>query len=348
MAPSPAEAAPAAQRAARVDRGQGGLHHQHDPGRAGSRRGVHRAGQAARQPRRGRPDHGHLHRVRVRLADPAAARVRPGRHAGPGHAGPVPAADPHARGRPAGRVGHRRVAAGHLPRPARGHRRAGPRTGRPAHRGARGAAGGAVLPHAGAVRHHGPGRAAALAPRQGLRGPADHPDLRPVRGVRADRAQADRRGQDHGGELRRGGRMAALDTAGPGRARDSGRLGRAPGHRAAAAGAADRPHRRARPAVDPLSRPGPGDGRHHHAVSGGARRDAAAGPVRRARRGGGPVLDLPAARTRPGRLLGHRRGHHGGHVRQHDPDPGLSRRAVPQRGAGTRPSSASCAPTRSG
>ena len=36
---------------------------------------------------------------------------------------------------------------------------------RPARRGARGAAGGAVLPHAGAVRHHGPGRAAALAPR---------------------------------------------------------------------------------------------------------------------------------------------------------------------------------------
>ena len=37
--------------------------------------------------------------VRVRLADPAAPRLRPGRHPGPGHAGPVPAADPPARRR---------------------------------------------------------------------------------------------------------------------------------------------------------------------------------------------------------------------------------------------------------
>jgi len=37
-----------------------------------------------------------------------------------------------------------------------------------------------VLPHAGPVRDHQHGRDAALAPRQGLRRPADHPDLRGV------------------------------------------------------------------------------------------------------------------------------------------------------------------------
>ena len=41
--------------------------------------------------------------------------------------------------------------------------------------------------------------------------------------------------------------VAAVDTAGPGRARDLGRLHGAPRHRVAAPGAAGRHHRRARP-----------------------------------------------------------------------------------------------------
>ena len=137
-APRPAEAAPAAQRAALVHGGQGLLPGQHDLRRADRDRHVRGPGLAAGPERVGGRDRGHLHRVRVRLADPADLRLRPGRHPRPGHAGALPAAHPAAGGRAAGRLGHRRLAAGQRDRPARRDRRAGPRPVRRGHRGGRG------------------------------------------------------------------------------------------------------------------------------------------------------------------------------------------------------------------
>ncbi len=90
-------------------------------------------------------------------------------------------------------------------------------------------------------------------------------------------------------------RMDALAATGTGRARDPGRLGRAPRHRPAAPGAAGRHHCRARLAVDPVAEPRPGLPRLLHPVIAGARRGAAVWPVRPARRGGRPILDLSAA-----------------------------------------------------
>ena len=72
-----------------------------------------------------------------------------------------------------------------------------------ARRAARGAAAGPVLHHAGPVRDHRSGRSAAVTARQGLRRVPGHPDLCPVRGLRPGGAEAGRRGQDHGGDLRR-------------------------------------------------------------------------------------------------------------------------------------------------
>jgi len=149
-----------------------------------------------------------------------SCRLRPRQHPGPRHAGPLPAPHPPARGRAAGRLGHGRLAGGHPDRPARGDDRAGPRRARPAHRAARGGAAGAVLHHAGPVRDHRPGRGAALAAWQGLRRPPVHPDLRGVRGFLPDRAEADLRGRADRFELRGRGPVAAVDTAGPGGARD--------------------------------------------------------------------------------------------------------------------------------
>ena len=146
--------------------------------------------------------------------------LRPRQHPGPRHASPLPAPHPPARGGAAGRLGHGRLAGGHPDRPARGDDRAGPRCARRAHRAARGGAAGAVLHHDGPVRDHGPGRDAALAPRQGLRRPPVHPDLRGVRGLLPDRAEAGLRARADRFELRRRGQVAAVDTAGPGRARD--------------------------------------------------------------------------------------------------------------------------------
>ena len=266
--------------------------------RAGGGRHLRGPGRAARPERVGGPDHGHLHRVRLRLADPAAPGLRPGRHPGSGHAGALSAAHPPARDRAAGRLGHRRLAAGQPARPARRDGRAGPRRPRRARRGGRGAAAGAVLHHAGPVRDHQHGRAAALPPRQGPRRFPDHPDLRLVRVLRPGRAQGGRRGQDHRGQLRRRRLVAALAAARPGRARDPGRFDRPPRRRAAAPGPAGRGHRRARRAVDPVPGPRPGHRRHQHAVLGGARRGAAVRPGWPARHGGRPVLDLPAPRTR--------------------------------------------------
>ena len=247
----------------------------------------------------------------ARVADPADRRLRPRQHPGSRHAGPLPAPDPPARGRPAGRLGHGRLARGHPDRPARGDHRAGPRRAWRAHRADRGAAAGAVLHHAGPVRDHRPGRDAPLAPRQGPRRPPDHPDLRGVRGLHPDRAEAGLRGRADRFELRGRGPVAAVDTAGPGRARDLGRLHGAPRHRAAAPGAAGRHHRRARPALDPVAAPRPGHDRYLHAV-GGARFGAPVRPVRPARDRSRPVLALPATRALRPHLLGHHRGHHGG------------------------------------
>ena len=149
-------------------------------------------------------------------------------------------------------------------------------------------------------------------------------------------AEPDHRGQAGPGELRRCRRMDALDTAGPGRARDPGRVERPPHRCVAAPGAAWRGHRRARRAVDKVPQPRSGDGRHHHAVLGGARFGAAVRTVRPtalrpAWHGGRPVLDLPAPRAPVAHLLGHDRGHHGRRVLQHDPDTAVSGRLVAQR-----------------
>ena len=94
---------------------------------AGRDRHLHRPGPAPRPERVGGRDHGHLHPVRVRLADPADLRLRPGQHPRPGHAGALPAAHPPAGRGPAGRLGLRGLAAGQRDRPARGDRRPGPR-----------------------------------------------------------------------------------------------------------------------------------------------------------------------------------------------------------------------------
>ena len=176
---------------------------------------------AGRRHRGGGPDHGDLHRVRARVADPAARCLRPRQHPGPRDASPLPARHPPARCRrcwPPRPVGAAQAATllGLL----------GVTIGL-----ARGALGvliallavllsGAVLHHAGPVRDHRTGRAAALAPRKGLRRPADHPDLRGVRGLHPDRAEAGRRGRADLCALRGRGPLAAVDTAGPGRARD--------------------------------------------------------------------------------------------------------------------------------
>ena len=73
-----------------------------------------------------------------------------------------------------------------------------------------------------------------------------------VRGLHPDRAEAGLRGRADRLELRGRGPVAAVDTAGPGRARDLGRLHGAPRDRVAAPGAAGRHHRRARRGVDPV------------------------------------------------------------------------------------------------
>ena len=92
-------------------------------------------------------------------------------------------------------------------------------------------------------------------------------------------------------------------------------------HRAGAAGAAGRRHHRAWLAVDTLAEPRPGHRRHLHRVIAAARRGAAAGPLRPARRRSRPVLDLPAPRAHIAGLLGHDRGHHGRRIGQHHPGP---------------------------
>jgi hypothetical protein len=140
-APHPAEAAPAAQRAALVHGCQGLLHHQYDPCLRARGRRLRGPGPAARPERVGGFDHGHLHRVRVRLADPADLCVRPGQHPRSGHAGALPAAHRPARCGTAGRLGQRRLAGGQRARLARGDGRAGSRRARRPRRGGRGAAG---------------------------------------------------------------------------------------------------------------------------------------------------------------------------------------------------------------
>ena len=246
------------------------------------------------QSTRGGSDLGPVHPLRLRLADPAAAGLRPGQHPGSGHDGPVPAADPPAGHRAAGRLGHRRVAGRQRDRPARGADRAGPRRARRAGRPGRGAAAGAVLHHPGPLRDHQHGRAAALPPRQGPGRLPVHPDHRRLRVLHPGRAEAGRHREADHRELHRLRRVDALAAAGPGRARDPGRLGRASRHRPDAPGAAGRHHRRARLAVDPVAGPCPGLPGLLHPVIAGAGHGAAAGPVRPARRGGRPILDLPA------------------------------------------------------
>src|SRR5271165_467389 len=54
-------------------------------------------------------------------------------------------------------------------------------------------------------------------------------------------------------------------------------------------------------------------------------------PVRPARHGGRPVLDLPAPRSAIAHLLGHHRDHHGGRIGQHRADPALLDRPDHQR-----------------
>ena len=156
---------------------------------------------------------------------------------------------------------------------------------------------GAVLHHAGPAGDHQHGQDAALTPRQGPRGLPVHPDLRPDRAAGPGDTQCSGPRRDHRGELRRRRRLDALAAAGPGRARDPGRLARPSRHRAGAAGAAGRRHHRAGLAVGTLAGPRPGHRRHLHRVLAAARHGAAAGPLRAARRRGRPVLDLPAPRA---------------------------------------------------
>ena len=92
--------------------GQGLVHFQHSGCGAGGGRYIRRSGGAARPERVRGCDHGGLHPVRFRLADPAVARFRPRRDTGSRHAGPVPAAHPPAGRGPAGRFGYRGLAAG--------------------------------------------------------------------------------------------------------------------------------------------------------------------------------------------------------------------------------------------
>src|SRR5690242_15394633 len=163
-----------------------------------------------------------------------------------------------------------------------------------AHRPGRGTAAGAVLHRAGPVRDHQHGRAAALPPRQGPGRLPVHPDHRRLRVLHPGGAEAGRQREADHHKLRRLRRVAALAAAGPGRARDPGRLGRAPRHRRAAPGAAGRRHPRARLAVDPLAEPRPGIPRLLHPVIPGPGHGTALRPLRTARRGGRPILDLPA------------------------------------------------------
>jgi len=72
----------------------------------------------------------------------------------------------------------------------------------------------------GVLIAHQPGRSAALAAREGLRRPAVHPALRGVRGLLPDRAEAGLRARVDRFDLRGRRQVAAMDTAGPGRARD--------------------------------------------------------------------------------------------------------------------------------
>ena len=170
-------------------------------------------GHVPRPERVGGSDHGHLHRIRARLADPADPGLRPGRHPGPGHAGDLPAAHPPARGRAAGRLGYRRLAASQPDRHARGDGRAGQRRARTARRAGRGDAAAAVLHNPGPAGDHQHGRPAALPPRQGPRGLPGHPDLRPDRVAGPGDTQGGGRGRHHRGELRRRRRVAALAAA---------------------------------------------------------------------------------------------------------------------------------------
>src|ERR1035438_4483876 len=77
--PRPAEAPAADQRAALVHRRRNHLHHQHVLCPRGRGRRLLCPGPVPREQRVGGPDHGHLHRIRDRLADPADLRVRPSR-----------------------------------------------------------------------------------------------------------------------------------------------------------------------------------------------------------------------------------------------------------------------------
>ena len=159
---------------------------------------------------------------------------------------------------------HRRVAAGQPDRPARGDRRAGQRSFRRGHRGAgRRAAAGAVLHHPGPVRDHRPwpgccARAAASDLAVLLVIPIFvlyeiFTQVVPKAAASGKLTASSFAGVD---------RLDALDAARAGRARDPGCLHRAPRDSAAAPRAAGRRHRRARLALDQVSRPGPGDRRH--------------------------------------------------------------------------------------
>ena len=248
--------------------------------------------------------------------------VRPGQHPGPRHAGALPAAHPPAGGRPAGRLGHRRLAAGQPDRPARGDRRAGPRRARPARRGGRGGCC-EVLFCITLARFVTTGLAGLLRSRRGKDFAAFL--IIPIFALYEFFTQVVPK-------LTAEGKLTAASFAGV----DAWMRWLPPGLAAHAIQDASDGHpgtallRLALLAavivvlgwlwIRSLGR-GPGDRRHHHAVSGGARRGAAARPVRPARRGGRPVLDLPAPRTHLADLLGHHRGHHGGRVDQHHPDP---------------------------
>ena len=72
--------------------------------------------------------------------------------------------------------------------------------------------------------------------------------------------------------------------------------------------------------------PRPGHRGHLHRVVEAPRHRAAAGPLRAARRGGRPVLGLPAPRAHLAGLLGHDRDHHGASYR---PAPSWARTSTP-------------------
>ena len=178
--PRPPEDQTAAQRAARLDAGGDLVHPQHGLRGRGRDRRVRRPRGTAVSERRRRGDDGPVHDVRVRLADPAAGALRARQHARSGHARALPAAAAAARRRADRRLRDRRLAPREPRRPARGDGRPRGRRTRGADRAGRGRAPGAFLHRAGPLRHHEPGRAAALAPRQGPSRTADPADLRAV------------------------------------------------------------------------------------------------------------------------------------------------------------------------